>query len=444
MTATVQEGDGDARQPRLDRNFWWLISGSFVSMLGDQFTLVAMPWLVLKLTGNAIALGTVLMVMALPRAIFMLIGGAVVDRFSPRRVLLVARSANAVLIGVLAALVWAGSIQLWMLYLLALAIGLATAFVYPAGAAILPQLVAPQKLTAANGITMGLRQLSLFVGPALAGVVIALFAAPGIKAPGAATVGDATGLATAFTIDALSFLASIASLLVIRVRDFRPAGGGQGIAGVLRSVGHGVQAVWRDFPLRAFILYVAAVSFFVGGPLQVGLPVLADQRLDWGAAAYGALMSASGAGVLVGTVLSGVGTRLLGRRLGLTVLLGDTLGGLIIAAFGFVHATEVGIAMLFLWGIVGGFIQIALMTWIQRRVAPEMMGRTMSLLMFTFLGIAPLAAAIGGLVLAKAGVTALFLGAGLLLSAIALMSLFNPSIRSISVADARARPAREA
>lgn len=430
----AQQGATNAPAARLDRNFWWLVSGSFVSMLGDQFTLVAMPWLVLKLTGSALALGTVLMVMALPRAAFMLVGGALVDRLTPLRVLLVARSVNAVLIGVLAALVWLGSIQLWMLYLLALGIGLATAFVYPAGASILPQVVVPEKLTTANSITMGMRQTSMFVGPALAGVVIALFAAPGIHAPGAAAVPDATGMATAFTIDALSFLASIGSLFVIRLRVSAKAGGGQA-QGVLHAIAHGVRAVWRDFPLRAFMLYVAAVSFFVGGPLQVGLPVLADKRLDWGAAAYGALVSANAAGILVGSLFAGVGTRLVGRRLGITVLLADACGGLVIAGFGFVHAALVGIAILFGWGIVGGFVQIAVITWIQRRVPLEMMGRTMSLLMFTFLGIAPLAAAIGGLVLEKTGVTALFVGAGLVLSVIALLSLLNPGIRAISAAD---------
>jgi len=433
-------GTGTGAPARLDRNFWWLVSGSFVSMLGDQFTLVALPWLVLKLTGSALALGTVLMVMALPRAAFMLVGGAFVDRFSPHRVLVIARAANAVFIGILAAFVWTGAIQLWWLYLLALGIGFATAFVYPAGSAILPQIVPAAKLTAANGITMGLRTMSTFVGPALAGVVVALFAAPGIHAPGAVRVPDATGLASAFTIDALSFLASIFSLLIIRVPAFQRHEG-RPLAGVLRSIGDGVREVWRDFPLRAFILYVGAVSFFVGGPLQVGLPVLADQRLDWGAAAYGALMSASGAGIFVGSLLAGIGTRLFGKRLGLTVLVADSVGGLIIAAFGFVHHTLVGIVMLFVWGIVGGFIQIALITWIQRRVAPEMMGRTMSLLMFVFLGVGPLAAALGGVVLHVTGVTTLFVGAGLLLTGIALVSMLNPAIRSIRAADAKVQAA---
>ncbi|MDE2461150.1 MAG: MFS transporter, partial [Gammaproteobacteria bacterium] len=116
-----------AAQPRAslfrNRNFTLLFGGSSISALGDQFTLVALPWLVLKLTDNPAALGIVLAVMAFPRAAFMLIGGAVVDRRSPRRVLLEARAVNAACIVILAVLVLAGSIHMWMIYLLALGIG---------------------------------------------------------------------------------------------------------------------------------------------------------------------------------------------------------------------------------------------------------------------------------------------------------------------------------
>ena len=102
---------------------------------------MALPWLVLKLTGDPAALGLVLAVMALPRAVFILIGGAVVDRMSPRRVLLGARAINAACIAMLAVLVLTGAMHMWMVYLLSLGVGLSTAFAYPAGSAILPQLL---------------------------------------------------------------------------------------------------------------------------------------------------------------------------------------------------------------------------------------------------------------------------------------------------------------
>ncbi|HET7649964.1 MAG TPA: MFS transporter [Gammaproteobacteria bacterium] len=409
-----------------NRDFRLLFGGSTVSALGDQFTLVALPWLVLKLTGDAGALGLVLAAMALPRAMFMLIGGAIVDRMSPRRVLLVSRAVNAVFIGILAALVLGGAIQMWMVYLLALGIGLSTAFAYPAGSAILPQLVEPQQLQSANALFMTMRQLSMFVGPALAGVVISLGAH---KSAGTQTVADASGMGLAFGIDAVSFLFSLGSLMLVRIHtDYhppRPAGG------VLADVASGIRTIWSDVSLRAFILYAAAVSVFVGGPIQVGLPVLANTRLDWGAASLGALMTANGGGVIIGGILSGFGTRLARGRIGVMVLCIDSTVGLAIIGLTLVHSTLAGAGLLAVVGLLGGIAQISVFTWVQRRVSQAMMGRTMSVLLFTFMGLGPIAAAVSGALLKIISLSVLFGGAGLVLTVFALLCLTSPQMRGI-------------
>src|SRR5260370_8669660 len=118
-----------------NRDFRLLLMGSAMSVLGDQFTLLALPWLVLKLTGGPQQLGFVLALMALPLAVFILVGGAVVDRMSPRKVLLNSRAVNALLIAILATLVVTGAIQMWEVYVLALGIGLSTACSYPSDVA---------------------------------------------------------------------------------------------------------------------------------------------------------------------------------------------------------------------------------------------------------------------------------------------------------------------
>ena len=408
-----------------NRNFTLLFGGSSISAIGDQFTLVALPWLVLKLTGNPAALGIVLAVMAFPRAAFMLIGGAVVDRRSPRRVLLEARAANAACIVILAVLVLSGAIHMWMIYLLALGIGLSTAFAYPAGTAILPQLVELQQLRSANALFMGMRQLALIVGPVLAGFVIAL----GAHAVSAQHLPDARGMGLAFSIDAASFVASLVSLLMIRIRaDFHPAAAR---GGMLASVAAGLHGVWKDLPLRAFVLYVAIVSVFVGGPIQVGLPVLADTRLNMGAASLGILMTANGVGMFAGSFLSGVGTRLLRGRLGFMVLGFDALSGLAVAGLTLVHATYSGAVLLLCVGLLTGIVQIAIFTWIQQRVPQELMGRTMSILIFTFMGLGPISAAIAGVLLKVISLGALFGIAGLALTVIALCCLASRQLRGI-------------
>lgn len=411
-----------------NHNFTLLFGGSTISAIGDQFTLVALPWLVLKLTGDPAALGLVLAAMALPRAAFMLIGGAVVDRMSPRRVLLGARAANALLVSLLAVLVLAGAIGMGMVYALALGIGLSSAFAYPAGSAILPQLIPPQQLQPANALFMGMRQLSMIVGPAIAGLLISVGAHRGHGSG----VADASGLGLAFGVDAVSFLFSLGSLMLIRIHSDRhpkaPAGG------VLANVASGIRNVWADLPLRAFILYAAVVSVFVGGPIQVGLPVLADTRLNLGAASLGILMTANGGGMLLGSALSGIATRLVRGRLGLMVLGIDSLAGLALATLALVHSTFAGAVLLACTGMLAGIAQIAIVSWIQRRVAPEMMGRTMAVLMFTFMGLGPLSAAVAGSLLKAISLPELFVGAGLMLTAIALGCMGSPALRSIGAA----------
>src|SRR5436190_12378859 len=143
-----------------DRNFRWLVSGGTISMLGDQFTLIALPWLVLKMTGDTLVLGTVLALISVPRAAFILVGGALVDRYSPKRVLMITKYVNAVLLALLAGGVFSATLTMTMVYALALGIGLATAFSIPSGTSMLPHAVAPERLPAANGAMMGIRQLS--------------------------------------------------------------------------------------------------------------------------------------------------------------------------------------------------------------------------------------------------------------------------------------------
>src|SRR3954468_15218990 len=120
------------------RNLW---IGVTISLLGDQFYLVALPWLALQLTRSSVALGTILMTAAIPRAVLMLVGGAVTDRFSARRVLMATAAARPLLVGGVAVLVWLGLIRVWELYALGFLFGVADAFSFPAGPALMPTLV---------------------------------------------------------------------------------------------------------------------------------------------------------------------------------------------------------------------------------------------------------------------------------------------------------------
>jgi hypothetical protein len=412
-----------------DRNFVWLMAGSIISLLGDQSTLVALPWLVLRLTGDTLVLGTVLGLLSLPRALFILVGGAVVDRYSPKAVLMLTKYVNTALLGALAVLVLTGGLSPWTVYVLAFAIGLATAFSIPSATSMLPHVMPRALLPAANGVMMGVRQLSMFVGPLLAGVLIAVFG--NAAEPG--TVTDARGLSVAFGFDALSFLVSAWTLSQVRLQARDPAGAGHPVTSqpVLSAIAVGLRHLWSDRDMRLCFLYWGAVAVLITGPVQIAMPVLAT-TLDLGAAALGILLGAHGAGSLVGMVVSGARPNLRLGTLGMTMLVVDVVVGVLFMPMGLITATWQGAALLGTIGVLGGFMQVSIFTWLQRRTPPAMMGRVMSMFMFIFLGVAPLSGAFTGWLMRSITLTQLFVGCGGLLVCAALGAMVASPVRHVT------------
>ncbi|WP_322403236.1 MFS transporter [Massilia luteola] len=399
-----------------DRNFVWLMSGGAVSIVGDQFTLIALPWLVLELTGDPVALGMSVALMGLPRAVLILFGGALVDRYAPKRVLMLTKHVNTALLAALAILVYGGHAHLPVVLALALGLSLASAFGIPAGTSMLPHAVAPQYLQAANGMMMGLRQAALLAGPLLAGLLFAL-AGDGSGGP-----RHMHGLALAFGVDCLSFAVSAWTLAQVAPRPFTPPAPQP----VLRAVAAGLAAVWRDTLLRTCFIYWGLCACVIGGVMQVALPLLASSRLH-GASALGLLLGAHGAGALLGMAASGIAGRRRAGNLGMTLLLVDGIVGLLLVPLGLITASWQGMLINVLIGVLGGFVQVAVFTWIQQRVPRELLGRTMSLFMFVFMGLAPLAAALSGWIASRVALPTLFGGAGACLAGAALLAwLFTP------------------
>jgi hypothetical protein len=193
------------------------------------------------------------------------------------------------------------------------------------------------------------------------------------------------------------------------------------------AIAESLRACWRDHELRALFLYFAAIAFFVGGPIQVALPVLAAERLPGGAAALGVMLAVHGLGMLAGMAVSGLKPHWRLSPLGGTVLLIDATAGAVFLAFGHVHAAWQGALLLFPLGALAGFVQVAVYSWLQKRIAPEMLGRSMALFMFIVMGLAPLASAAAGAALRVLDVTQLFTAAALcLLSVVAVGALFTP------------------
>lgn len=164
-----------ALHPLRSSVFRLLWVGNTISSIGDQFYFVALPWLILELTGSGVVLGTVTMTAAIPHAVLMLVGGAMSDRFSPRRIMIGAASSRAVAVATISALIWSHSLQLWQLYTLAFCFGTADAFASPAAQTYLPGLVTSEQLPSANSLFQSSGLVTTLIAPAPAGLFIKAF-----------------------------------------------------------------------------------------------------------------------------------------------------------------------------------------------------------------------------------------------------------------------------
>jgi predicted MFS family arabinose efflux permease len=395
----------------------WLGQGT--SLLGDQFYLIAMPWLVLQRTGDPLALGAILALAGLPRAIFMLLGGAVTDRFSPRRIMLVSDVIRLSLMAGLTALVLLHATPTWALYAFSLLFGTAAGFFMPASNAIVPALIGKENLPAGNAITQGTGQLAQFIGPVLAGSLIAW-------AGNSLHLDLDAGMAVAFAFDAFTFLVSVVTLWMINVPSYRSSNPSEKM---LTSIGNGLKYFWQDSFIRFVLVMMACGSLFFAGTLLVGVPILVTTRIG-SASAYGMLMSAYAGGSLIGVLAAG--TLVKPGPLGLKWLL-VILN--LISAFGWItliyvsSSTAAALVMLVI-GLGGGYQMITFFTALQRRAPHHLLGRLMSLVLLFNIGLTPISQTLAGMI-SRWNLNGLFAISGLMFLALISWATFQPEFQMV-------------
>ncbi len=367
------------------RNFRLLWIGQNISLIGDQFKFVALSWLVLSLTGRSGALGTVLMLQAIPRSVLMLLGGVASDRLRPRTVMLLSDLFRAGVVGTIALLAATGRITMPAVYVLAFFFGIVHAFFYPASAAMIPELVHPTLLRPANSVNQMTSQIVLTAAPAVAGVVIA-----------------AVGVAGGFAVDSSSFLISALFLLAI-VPTPRPRTATA--QSPWRDFVDGLAIVRRDRLLRTMIVMAAVFFFGYAGATYVGIPVMVKGPLRAGPEGLGILFSASGLGALAGGIIGGTVTL---RRRGLLGGSLITVMGVLLAAVAFSRTLWQAAALLMISTGIFAWVGITFLTLIQQHADRAYMGRVMAMVMFGIYGLYPVSYALAGWMSDFLGVRTLF------------------------------------
>src|SRR5919201_1960631 len=197
----IEETTAPVAAPSPRRSPWSALSSpsflklwvaSTLSLFGYFFSYIAMAWLVLQLTGSGVALGTVLVLQSLPRAVLMVVGGAMADRLSPRVTMLASMGLRTLFVAPFALLIVSHHAQMWETYVVALAMGVGDAFFMPARTAILPSIVAGSELEASNAVMNVSGQGALVLGPVLSGLVVTAWGT------GWAFAGDALCFAVGF------------------------------------------------------------------------------------------------------------------------------------------------------------------------------------------------------------------------------------------------------
>lgn len=378
MAATASDGSVSRLPPMLralrHRNYRLFFSGQLISLTGTWMQSVAQGWLVLRLTDSPALLGLVAAASSLPVLMLSLPAGALADRVSKRRLLIASQVVAMSLAAILAILTLTGMVHVWHVMVLAFLLGVANAFDGPARQSFTLEMVGRDDLLNAIALNASVFNAARTIGPAVAGVVVALI-----------------GEGLAFALNAGSFLFVIAGLLLMRLPPFvRPAGGRGG--GELRA---GLSYIAGEPRVRALLALAAGITLFCFVHIPL-LPVFARDVLGAGADGLGLLAAASGLGALTAALsLAQLGDKIpRGRLLTTAALIYPAL----MISFTFMRSLPLAMAILALAGWAGVTTMALTNTLLQSIVPDALRGRVMSVFTLLLMGASPMGGMVAGVV----------------------------------------------
>ena len=381
------------------KNYRLFFAGQSISLIGTWMTRIATAWLVYRLTGSALLLGVVGFAGQIPSFLLAPLAGVLVDRWNRQRLLVITQVLAMFQSLALALLTMTGLIKMWHVIVLSVLQGLINSFDMPARQAFVVEMVEKREdLANAIALNSSMVNAARLLGPSIGGVVIA-----------------AVGEGWCFMIDAVSYIAVIASLLAMTIsaRVIQPTKD----ANVFQQLREGWSYATHFAPIRNVLLLLALVSL-VGMPYTVLMPVFANDVLHGGPNTLGLLMAASGVGALVGALFLAARKTVLGLGKFIPLMAGAFGAGLI--AFSFTRVLWLSLALMVVTGL-GFMVQMAVSnTVLQTIVDEDKRGRVMSFYTMAFMGTAPFGSLLAGSVADRIGTphTLLCGGIGCILGAL--------------------------
>jgi MFS family permease len=367
------------------RNYRLFFGGQVISLVGTWMQQVAQAWLVLQLTRDPLWLGIITAAQFVPVLLFGLFAGVLADALPKRRTLIAVQTVMMTLAVVLGALVVTNVVQVWMILLIALLLGVANAVDMPVRQAFAVEMVGREDLANAVALNSAMFNAARIVGPAIAGVVIAV-----------------VGVAAAILLNGLSFLAVIGGLFLMRDQELHaPA---VAVArpttprAVVASLREGVAYVLATPVVLLAVIAVGLVSTFALN-FQVLIPAYAQFVLGVGADGFGFLMAAGGVGSLIAALWLAFGG---GARLTLLGA-GAVLLGLAEVGLGVTATFPLALGLMLFAGAGGVTMAVTANTLIQARVPDHLRGRVIAVYTTVFVGATPLGGLVVGVIASTAG-----------------------------------------
>jgi MFS family permease len=385
------------------RIFW---TGAFISNIGSWMQTIALNWLVLQITGSALALGVVSFAGTAPILLLSLVGGVFVDRLDRKIVLRVTQTLLLILAFILALLTQVGLARIEYIVAISLLTGVVTAANSPAWQTFVVDLVDKEDLQTAVALSSTQFNLSRVVGPSIAGIVLAI-----------------AGAAACFFANAASFLAVVVALFLVRPK-LKPRR--QEAGSIWKRLSVGLAYAVNDPIVRPLVTQTAAVTVF-GFPYALLMPVMAQQVLGLDASGYGAMMSATGIGAIVG----GLSVASWGRQLprGKLLLIGELGFSASLIGFSTARTLWVALGTLAILGCCMIIYMTNANTSIQISSPEELRGRVMSIWTLVSFGLTPVGSLLAGAIAEHWGApVALAFGGGVCALAGIFTALRNPKL----------------
>ena len=382
--------------------------GRSISLFGDAFTLIALPWFVLQVTESGTATAGILLTLQLPAILTSMFIGSLIDRFQPRIIITIDNGLRTLIIGLIPLLYWFGWLELWLLFLLTFLAGMLVPATEVGSRSVLPELVEDKDLDAANMLWSFSLNLSLVIGPAVAGILVASFGGPYV-----------------LLIDAGTF--AVMAILAATLPTLKRGNAATEIPGLARL---GLRQLW-DMKVVRYTTLLSLVFFFSYGPLEAALPLYSDAILQTDARGYGLLWSALAVGALIGTVISTTLSRRL--RLGVALPLIAVLWGASLLPMAFTNNLWSACGLLFIGGLMWGPYTPMETTLLQRNVPKEQLGRVFGARSTLLTAGSPLGLAIGGILLAFVPATGVIAFSALACILVGIGGLISPAFRGISL-----------